>query len=224
MTRAEARRPRPAEAQAPGPRENRHPVRTRPPGRRDSRRPGSAPPRFPGVRRPGTGPGTGPDPTTAATTTSAPTSPATSASTSTPTPTSTPPSTTTPTPTPPVPPRPHPGGLPTENIAERLLAVLSGRRPVHYMLGLTSGRAYDELAWLAERGPLRTPQGIRPVLREIGWYEARPGAFEVFARIGAGDRLHAMAFRLEQGADRRWRCTAVDLGAQHRPDQPPAHT
>ncbi|MET8827365.1 Rv3235 family protein [Streptomyces sp. NPDC004610] len=205
MTRAEARRPRPAGTPAPSRREGQYPARTRPPGRRDSRRPGSAPPRFPGVRRPGTGP----DP--AATTTVA-TGIATTATTNPP-----------PTPTPSVPPRPHPG-LATEPIAERLLAVLSGRRPVHYMLGLTSGRAYDELAWLAERGPLRTPQGIRPVLREIGWYEARPGAFEVFARIGAGDRLHAMAFRLEQGDDRRWRCTAVDLGAQHRPDQPHTHT
>ncbi len=44
---------------------------------------------------------------------------------------------------------------PTDVFAERLLAVLSGRRPVHSMLRHTVGRAYDELAWLAERGPLR---------------------------------------------------------------------
>ncbi|WP_371243938.1 Rv3235 family protein [Streptomyces pimonensis] len=112
---------------------------------------------------------------------------------------------------------PRPG--PTDHFAELLLAVLSGQRPVHAMLRHTAGRAYDELVRLAERGPLRT-RGARPVVRDIGWFEPREGALEVFARIGAGDRLRAMAFRLEQGRDLRWRCTAVELGGPraHRPD------
>ncbi|MGW0866901.1 Rv3235 family protein [Streptomyces sp. CRCS-T-1] len=88
------------------------------------------------------------------------------------------------------------------------------------MLRHTRGRAYDELAWLAERGPLRT-RGARPVVRDIGWYEPRAGAIEAFARIGAGDRLRAMAFRLELGQDLRWRCTAVELGGP-RPPRPEA--
>ncbi|MEU6812990.1 Rv3235 family protein [Streptomyces sp. NPDC046831] len=108
-------------------------------------------------------------------------------------------------------PRPLPHPATTDLFAERLLAVLSGQRPVHWMLRHTAGRAYDELARLAERGPLRT-RGARPVVRDIGYYEPRPGALEAFARIGAGDRLRAMAFRLEQGRDLRWRCTAVELG------------
>ncbi|MFJ1974571.1 Rv3235 family protein [Streptomyces sp. NPDC087903] len=99
----------------------------------------------------------------------------------------------------------------TDVFADRLLAVLSGQRPVHWMLRHTAGRAYDELAHLAERGPLRT-RGTRPVVRDIGYYVPRAGAIEVFARIGAGDQLRAMAFRLEQGPDLRWRCTAVELG------------
>ncbi|MDT0399537.1 Rv3235 family protein, partial [Streptomyces edwardsiae] len=100
---------------------------------------------------------------------------------------------------------------PTDRFAELLLAVLSGQRPVHAMLRHTAGRAYDDLVRLAERVPLRT-RGARPVVRDIGWFEPREGAVEVFARIGAGDRLRAMAFRLEQGRDLRWRCTAVELG------------
>ncbi|MEU3886435.1 Rv3235 family protein [Streptomyces sp. NPDC029041] len=108
--------------------------------------------------------------------------------------------------------------LPTDVFADLLVAVLSGHRPVHSMLRHTRGRAYDELAWLAERGPLRT-RGARPVVRDIGWYEPRPGAIEAFARIGAGDRLRAMAFRLELGQDLRWRCTAVELGGP-RPPRP----
>lgn len=107
---------------------------------------------------------------------------------------------------------------PTDVFADLLLAVLSGQRPVHSMLRHTAGRAYDELAWLAERGPLRT-RGARPVVRDIGYYEARPGAVEAFARIGAGDQLRAMAFRLERGQDLRWRCTAVELGGP-RPPRP----
>ncbi|NUO41306.1 MAG: hypothetical protein HOV82_04630, partial [Streptomyces sp.] len=108
---------------------------------------------------------------------------------------------------------------PTDHIAELLVLVLSGQRPVHSMLRHTVGQAYDELATLAERGPLRA-RGTRPVVRDIGYYVPRPGAFEAFARIGAGDQLRAMAFRVEQGRDRRWRCTAVELGGlrDHRTD------
>ncbi|MFI8944905.1 Rv3235 family protein [Streptomyces sp. NPDC053750] len=112
--------------------------------------------------------------------------------------------------------RPVPQLRPTDRFAELLLGVLSGRRPVHSMLRHTAGRAYDELAHLAERGPLRT-RGTHPVVRDIGYFEPRPGALEVFARIGAGDQLRAMAFRLEQGRDLRWRCTAVELGGPRRP-------
>ncbi|WP_411978455.1 Rv3235 family protein [Streptomyces sp. N50] len=102
---------------------------------------------------------------------------------------------------------------PTDVFADRLLAVLSGQRPVHWMLRHTAGRAYDELARLAENGPLRVTGGTRPVVRGIGYYVAREGAVEAFARIGAGDQVRAMAFRLERGADLRWCCTAVELGA-----------
>lgn len=105
---------------------------------------------------------------------------------------------------------------PTDVFADRLLSVLSGQRPVHSMLGHTAGRAYDQLARLAEGGPLRT-RGPRPVVRDIGYYVPRPGAVEAFARIGAGDRLRAMAFRLECGPDRRWRCSAVELGGPRTP-------
>ncbi|WP_369186367.1 Rv3235 family protein [Streptomyces sp. R08] len=106
---------------------------------------------------------------------------------------------------------------PTDVFADRLLAVLSGQRPVHWMLRHTAGPAYDELIRLAERGPLRATRGVRPVVRDIGYYVARPGAVEAFARIGAGDQVRAMAFRLEQGADLRWRCTAVELGGPRAP-------
>ncbi|MEU3949213.1 Rv3235 family protein [Streptomyces sp. NPDC029526] len=108
------------------------------------------------------------------------------------------------------PPAAVPQPRPTDRFAELLLAVLSGQRPVHAMLRHTAGRAYDDVARLAEDGPLLA-LGHRPVVRDIGYFVTWEGALEVFARIGAGDRLRAMAFRLERGRDLRWRCTAVEL-------------
>jgi Family of unknown function (DUF6459) len=117
----------------------------------------------------------------------------------------------------PVPVRPGVPQPPLSDVfADRLVAVLSGQRPVHCMLRYTAGRAYDELAWLAERGPLRGGR-YRPVVRDVGWYEVRSGAVEVFARVGVGGRLRAMAFRLERGSDLRWRCTAVEVDGPRRP-------
>ncbi|WP_190173471.1 Rv3235 family protein [Streptomyces mirabilis] len=178
---------------------------TRPPGRHDTRRPGTTPPRTPGAGAPRPAPGDGPPQAPA------PQAPPAEAASRT---LLLPPPADHPRPSPPSSPPPQP--RPTDLFADRLLAVLSGQRPVHCMLRHTAGRAYDELAWLAERGPLRT-RGTRPVVRDIGYYVPRPGAIEAFARIGAGDRLRAMAFRLEQGPDLRWRCTAVELGGPRMP-------
>ncbi|MEU4167439.1 Rv3235 family protein [Streptomyces sp. NPDC026665] len=193
-------------------RTRRHPG-TRPPGRHDSRRPGGTPPRTPGTGTPATRPGTPPQDTSPSPAPSTGTLPPDGARTDA------------------LPSggartlstvstravgRPVPGPRPTDVFAERLLAVLSGARPVHCMLRHTAGRAYDELVRLAERGPLRT-RGVRPVVRDIGYYVARPDAVEAFARIGAGDQLRAMAFRLEQGPDLRWRCTAIELGGPRAP-------
>ncbi|MFD4544000.1 Rv3235 family protein [Streptomyces bauhiniae] len=100
---------------------------------------------------------------------------------------------------------------PTDLFADRLLAVLSGQRPVHWMLRHTAGSAYDDLVRLAERTPLRTRGTTRPTVHDLGWFVPRSGALEVFARIAAGNHLRALAFRLEQSEDLRWRCTAVEL-------------
>jgi hypothetical protein len=190
---------------------------TRPPGRHDTRRPAGTTPRTtPGRETPGNSPrgengenrdsatGTGPGGSTASTYQTMPGG--------------NPPRTASPRHRAPArsPLRTPPQPRPTDLFADLLLAVLSGQRPVHSMLRHTAGRAYDELAWLAERGPLRT-RGTRPVVRDVGYEVPRPGAIEAFARIGAGDQLRAMAFRLEKGHDLRWRCTAVELGGTRMP-------
>ncbi|WP_030300038.1 Rv3235 family protein [Streptomyces katrae] len=98
---------------------------------------------------------------------------------------------------------------PHDWFAERLLAVVSGQRPVHSLLGHTIGPAYDQLVTLAPTAPLR--DRLRPVLRQCGRFHPGPGVIEAFARITTGDRVSAMAFRLEQGPDLRWRCAAVEM-------------
>ncbi|WP_254076465.1 Rv3235 family protein [Streptomyces pacificus] len=103
--------------------------------------------------------------------------------------------------------------LPRYWFAERLLSVLSGHRPVHWMLGHTIGHAYEQLVRLAPGAPL-SMNGLRPVLRHCDEYVPQPGVIEAFARITAGERVRAMAFRLEQGTDLRWRCAAVELGGE----------
>ncbi|MFF4170003.1 Rv3235 family protein [Streptomyces sp. NPDC001744] len=105
-----------------------------------------------------------------------------------------------------------PRALPPHTVfAERLLAVLSGERPVHWMLGHTLGDAYEQLVRLAPGTPLRS-LGPRPVLRRCS-VQPHPsqGAVEAFATIATGTRVRAMAFRLERGDDQRWRCAAVEL-------------
>ncbi len=106
----------------------------------------------------------------------------------------------------------HRRTLPRYQFAERLLAVLSGQRPVHSMISVTAPDAYDELVRLAPRSPLRG-RGTRPVIRRCDERSPRAGVIEAWARIAAGDQLRAMAFRLEQGPDLRWKCAAIEVGA-----------
>ncbi|MFJ7269868.1 Rv3235 family protein [Streptomyces sp. NPDC099050] len=109
----------------------------------------------------------------------------------------------------------HRGSGPHHWFAERLLAVLSGRRPVHSLIGHTIGPAYDQLITLAPADPAQEraygARRLSPVLHGCGRFTPGPGVIEAFARIATGDRLTALAFRLEQGPDLRWRCAAVEL-------------
>ncbi|MEU5778719.1 Rv3235 family protein [Streptomyces venezuelae] len=112
----------------------------------------------------------------------------------------------------PIPAQPPPH--PTEIFAERLVMVLSGQRPMHWVARHIANTAFDELARLAELRPLCT-DGHRPTIHRIGHYQPQPETYEVFARIATGPRLRALAFRLTLGADRKWRCTAVETEQPH---------
>lgn len=101
--------------------------------------------------------------------------------------------------------------------ARRLLLVLSGQCPVHTLLAHTRGAAYDRLSALAPLSPLR-PRGedrTTPAVLEARGSQPRQGVIEAFARVVTGSHQRAMAFRLELGSDRRWRCTAVEIDTAH---------
>ncbi|GAA4677636.1 hypothetical protein GCM10023347_34970 [Streptomyces chumphonensis] len=101
--------------------------------------------------------------------------------------------------------------LPHYWFAHRLLQVLSGQRPVHSLLGHVEGRAYDDLLRIAPLAPLAgTRPGREPALLQVGASTPGPGVLEAYARVRVGERTRALAFRLEQAPDRRWRCAAVE--------------
>ncbi|WP_027764961.1 Rv3235 family protein [Streptomyces sp. RKND-216] len=103
---------------------------------------------------------------------------------------------------------------PSRWFAEQLVEVLSGRRPVHALLGHARGTAFDQVVALAERAPLRPDGADRraAVLASVRSMRLEDDVIEASARISTGGRERAMAFRLEAGEDRRWRCAAVELG------------
>ncbi|EST19699.1 hypothetical protein N566_28445 [Streptomycetaceae bacterium MP113-05] len=103
---------------------------------------------------------------------------------------------------------------PSRWFAEQLVEVLSGRRPVHALLGHARGTAFDQVLGLAERSPLRPDGADRraAVLASVRSMRVEDDVIEASARITSGGRERAMAFRLEAGEDRRWRCAAVELG------------
>lgn len=104
--------------------------------------------------------------------------------------------------------------MPRYWFASRLLLALSGQLPVHALMRHTLPTAYDRLAELAPRAPLRptAPHGRAPAVGHCDERRPREGVIEAFARIVvAGDRLRALAFRLELGEDARWRCAAFEL-------------
>ncbi|UNO41719.1 Rv3235 family protein [Streptomyces sp. MST-110588] len=105
---------------------------------------------------------------------------------------------------------------PHQWFAQQLLLTLSGQRPVHALLGHALPAAYDHLVELAPQAPLKPVGRGRPApapsVRDCGLCRPRQGVIEAFARIASGEKLRALAFRLELGADSRWRCAALDIG------------
>lgn len=119
------------------------------------------------------------------------------------------------TPRPPVPPPPHLW------FADRLLGILTGRRPLVSLAGLITDEDYDRLWDLTNaRADWRhRARGHLPALRRCRWAATDGGAVEVTAVVAlTRDCVRAIAFRLERAAAsahgphsvRGWTCTAIE--------------
>ncbi|WP_026220593.1 Rv3235 family protein [Wenjunlia vitaminophila] len=97
--------------------------------------------------------------------------------------------------------------------AQTLLEVLTGRRTTATLLRVVSGEVYQQVWTLTEEGRLRhRPGDPGPAVLVCRHCAPAPGVLEVGAVVQAAGRSRALAFRLERGGGRRWRCTALQTG------------
>ena len=90
-----------------------------------------------------------------------------------------------------------------------LLEVIVGERPVRQVAGWVSPRV---LAGLEHRSPdQRVALGRRPMLRSLRVTEPADAVAEITAVVVLGERVRAVALRLE-GLDGRWTVTALHVG------------
>jgi len=100
-------------------------------------------------------------------------------------------------------------------LAQAVVEVLAGDRPVGQLLRWTTGRVYAELSSRAaaaahECTAVRASRA-RAVVRRVYVSQPAEGVAEASAVVSDGRRTRAMALRL-QNADGRWMCTALELG------------
>lgn len=94
-------------------------------------------------------------------------------------------------------------------VAQALVEILYGKRPVQQLLHWTSRAVYHQLASKAATNARAAPTAA-PYVRSVRVCEVNSEVVEACAVLHAGDHVRALAFRLETG-DTRWICTAFDL-------------
>ena len=102
-------------------------------------------------------------------------------------------------------------------IAQAILEVDCGVRPVAQLRRWASDDVYAHLRWRSARNRATMPrdgsrqQPPRVCVRSVRVCEPADGIAEVSAVVHDGQRPRALALRLE-GSDGRWRCTVVQHG------------
>jgi hypothetical protein len=94
-------------------------------------------------------------------------------------------------------------------LAQAIMEVLYGQRPVQQLLRWTDDAVYSRIIGRLPARPRVTP-GVRPTLRSIRVCTPTDGVAEASAVIQVGRRCRALAIRLE-GLDGQWRCTALEI-------------
>jgi hypothetical protein len=100
-------------------------------------------------------------------------------------------------------------------LAQAVVEVLAGDRPVGQLLRWTSGRVYAQLSRRAaaaarECTAVRASRA-RAIVRRVYVSQPAEGVAEASAVVSDGRRTRAMALRLQK-ADGRWVCAALELG------------
>ncbi|MCU0265968.1 MAG: Rv3235 family protein [Actinomycetia bacterium] len=100
-------------------------------------------------------------------------------------------------------------------VAQAVVEVLAGDRPLAQLLRWTSGEVYEQLrrgAGRAARAGAAVRQSApRATVRSVRVCLPAPGVAEACAVVADGSRVTAMALRLEAD-EGRWRCTALQVG------------
>jgi len=98
------------------------------------------------------------------------------------------------------------------HIAQAVVEVLAGTRPAPQLIRWTSPEVY---ATVTQRHALAARRGVakgrRAVIRSVRVCEPADGVAEVCAVVLDGQRVRALAMRLE-GLDRRWLLCALQIG------------
>jgi hypothetical protein len=92
-------------------------------------------------------------------------------------------------------------------VTRALLEVVCGQRPAAQLAGWTTPALQAELARVSGTVSARR----RYVVRSLRVTEPRPGVAEVVAVVARGDRIAAIALRMESSAG-RWRVTRFEMG------------
>lgn len=87
------------------------------------------------------------------------------------------------------------------------LEALAGRRSVQQLMPWTNDLVYAQLSRAVR---YRSTRGVPGVIRSVHVSEPADGVAEVCAVVSGSARTRAVAARLE-GADGKWRCTALHL-------------
>ena len=100
-------------------------------------------------------------------------------------------------------------------LVQGIAEVIALDRPLTQLIRWASPEVYEELRYRVDSGRRHrdahaSGQGRRPTVRSVHVTEPADGVAEVCALVDDGRRARAYALRLE-GADGRWRATALDL-------------
>lgn len=95
----------------------------------------------------------------------------------------------------------------------RVLEVIDRRRPLAQLQGLLAAGLVDSV--LAANRPGADGGGAAVLCRlrlQAAGRPDRPAAAEVFGTYRRGRRIHAIACRIEQAANRQWQVMALHIG------------